>query len=145
MLAHDDAWAPGGGDAWWDGSQRMGVPSHIHARSPERAGEVPKDGIATVEDGFLLDIQMNAHEGGHWVLSREPAISLEFERGVRLSPWGLPTATPEVLLFFKAQDLRRRDKADFAALLPLLSGEQREWLRDAVSVLGHPWVKELAG
>jgi hypothetical protein len=144
MLAHDDGWAPGGGDAWWDGSQRLGVPSHIHARAPERAGEVPRDGIATVEDGFLLDIQMNAQAGDAWVLSREPAIALEFGRAIRVSPWGLPTASPEVLLFFKAQDLRRRDKTDFAALLPLLSAEQRTWLREAIVALGHPWVRELS-
>ncbi|MGH6692011.1 MAG: nucleotidyltransferase domain-containing protein [Gammaproteobacteria bacterium] len=144
LLAHDAAWEPGRGDQWWDGTRRLGCPSHIHARPPERAGEMPKDGIATLEDGFLLDIQINDLEGDAWLLSRLPAITLGFERAVQQSPWGMPTASPEVVLFFKARDLRRRDKVDFAALLPLLSAEQRAWLKEAVVALGHPWVRELS-
>jgi hypothetical protein len=49
-----------------------------------------------------------------------------------------------VLLFFKARDLRRRDKLDLAALLPHLTQEQREWLRSAITLLGHPWQRELS-
>ena len=144
LLAHDAAWEPGGGDQWWDGTRHLGFPSHIHARAPERAGAMPKDGIATAEDGFFLDIQVDDRAGDAWIVNPDPEVSILFERGVLMSPWGLPTASPEVLLFFKARELRRRDKADFAALLPLLSGEQRGWLRDAILALGHPWVRELS-
>lgn len=144
LLAHDAAWEPGGGDEWWTGSPHLGFPSHIHARTPERAGDVPKNGIATLEDGFLLDIQIDDRAGDAWLLSREPEVSIPFERGVRVTDWSVPAASPEVLLFFKARDLRRRDKTDFAALLPLLSAEQRAWLRDAIVAIGHPWVKELS-
>ena len=144
LLAHDAAWAPGPNDQWWTGTPRLGFPSHIHARAPERAGEVPKNGIAMPADGFLLDIQIDDRDGDAWVLHRDPEISIPFERGVRATAWGLPTASPEVLLFFKARDLRRRDRTDFAALLPLLSVEQRAWLRDAIDAIGHPWTKELS-
>jgi hypothetical protein len=144
LLAHDAAWEPGGSDQWWDGTRHLSFPSHIHARAPERAGDVPKDGIATVEDGFLLDIQIDAQLDEAWVVSLEPEIQVPFERAIRRTPWVLPAASPEVLLFFKARELRRRDKADFEALLPLLTTEQREWLREAILAMGHPWVKELS-
>lgn len=147
MLGHDEAWEAVGGvgadNSWWDGERHLCVPSHIHARPPERAGEVPKNGIATLEDGFLLDIQMNDRRAETWHLHSEPEITLPLDRAIRTSRWGIPTASPEVLLFFKSQDLRRRDKTDFAALLPLLSAEQRAWLRDAIATVGHPWSKEL--
>ena len=71
-------------------------------------------------------------------------MSVPLTHAVRTSPWGVPTVAPEVLLFFKSRDLRRRDKLDFAALLPQLTAEERAWLHDAVSRLGHPWVSELA-
>ena len=144
LLAHDEAWEPGGGDLWWDGRRLLSSPAHIHGRPPESAGEIPADGIALAEDGFVLDIQIDAGVDGEWVLLQRPLIGLSLERAVRISPWGIPTASPEVLLFFKARDLRVLDQEDFAALLPRLDSEQRNWLHDAVSVLGHPWQKVLA-
>jgi hypothetical protein len=69
---------------------------------------------------------------------------------IQTSPWGVPTVVPEVLLFYKGcpQDdlgfLRRRDKLDFLALLPHLTREQREWLREAISLVGHPWLAQLS-
>ena len=76
LLAHDAAWEPGGGDEWWDGTRHLGFPSHIHARPPERAGAMPKDGIATDEDGFFLDIQIDARAGDEWVVLHDPRISI---------------------------------------------------------------------
>ena len=57
---------------------------------------------------------------------------------------GLPTVVPEVLLFFKSRELRRRDKLDFLALLPHLGEEQRGWLAGAISLAGHPWLPQLS-
>ncbi len=57
---------------------------------------------------------------------------------------GLPTVVPDVLLFFKALELRRRDRVDFSALLPLLSEGQRDWLREALARVGRPWLPQLA-
>lgn len=144
MLAHDPTWKPAEGDAWWDGRPILGHPSHIHARPPERSGAVPADGIATTEDGFWLDIQLNERAGAEWLISREPPISVPLADAVAMSPWGLPTATPEVLLAFKARDLRRRDRLDFEALLPRLDERERDWLRQAISLMGHPWMTALS-
>jgi hypothetical protein len=128
----------------WDG-RRLPVPSHLHARSPADAGPLPEDGICNPEQGWWLDIQIDAREGDDWMLSRDPIISMPMRDAIKPSPWGLPMVVPEVLLFFKARDMRRRDKLDFVACLPKLSPEQREWLRDAIARMRHPWIAQLHG
>ncbi|MGH2610300.1 MAG: nucleotidyltransferase domain-containing protein, partial [Tepidiformaceae bacterium] len=139
LLAHDATWTPKENDEWWDGRALLNQPSHIHGRPPDRSGPVPADGIATIEDGFWLDIQIADRSRNDWLISRDPLISMPLREAVATSPWGLPTVVPEVLLAFKARDLRRRDRLDFEALLPRLDQQQRDWLRDAISLMGHPW------
>ena len=126
----------------WDG-RRLDLPNHIMGRID--TGEVLPEGVdTTAEQGFILDIQLSDLSGEEWVLSDEPRVSLALSNAVRQSPWGIPAVVPEVLLFFKALELRRRDKWDFRALLPSLTRAQREWLREAIAAVGHPWVAELA-
>jgi hypothetical protein len=50
-----------------------------------------------------------------------------------------------VLLFFKAQQPRRRDWRDFVAFMPQLSANQNTWLRDAIARVDaqHPWIAAL--
>jgi hypothetical protein len=143
LLAHDPAWAPGGNDRWWEPARTLGPRTHIHARPPHRSGAMPADGIATDEDGFSQEFYLEDRDGTDWILHRTPRLAMPVTAAVRPSPWGVPAVVPEVLLFFKAQDLRRRDHADFHELLPQLSAEQRAWLRDAVALLRHPWSERL--
>ncbi len=140
LVAHD-LHVDGGTAERWEG-RRLDLPGHIHGRLD--AGEALPDGELKPEQGFTLDIQLGDRSDGDWVLSRQPRISLPLERGVRQSPWDLPTVVPEALLFFKALELRRRDKLDFLALLPHLTQEQSGWLRSAISLVGHPWLPQLA-
>jgi hypothetical protein len=59
---------------------------------------------------------------------------------------------PEILLLYKAGAtpasgldwLRRRDKLDLLTLLPNLSAQQRDWLRDGIALVGHPWLALLS-
>ena len=125
----------------WDG-RSLDFPGHIHGRLD--ASEAVPDGVLKPEQGFTLDIQLGDRSGDDWILSRQPRISLPLGDGVQQSPWGLPTVVPEVLLFFKARELRQRDKLDFLALLPQLTREQRDWVRGAISLAGHPWLPQLA-
>ena len=99
---------------------------------------------AASQQGFSLDIQLNERSRDDWILSRQPHISLPPANALQQSSWGMPTVVPEVLLFFKALDLRRRDKLDFVTLLPNLTREQRDWLRGAISLVGHPWLSQLS-
>ncbi len=140
LIAHD-ANVDGGTSELWDG-RRLDLPAHIHGRlSDER---LPDRVDAATEQGFGLDIQLSERSGADWVFSREPRVTMPLRRAVVQSAWGLPTLAPEALLFYKAGDLRRRDKLDFLALLPHLTAEQRGWLRDAVSLVGHPWLAQLS-
>jgi len=134
----------------WNG-RRLDLPVHIHGRLD--AGEALPDGDLTPQQGFSLDIQFGDRSGDEWILSLQARISLPLRNGVQQSPWGLPTVVPEVLLFFKATAyagtpnyMRPRDRQDFLALKPRLSKEQRNWLREAISVVDaeHPWLAELS-
>lgn len=159
LLAHDpvfDPSAPGKNGEWWDGRRRLSHPSHIHARPPELSGPIPKGGLAWAKDGFTLEFQLDDRSDDEWVLSHDPHISLPLRSCVQQSPWGLPTAVPEVLLFFKATAYfgieeqmtggRYQDEPDFLALLPHLTEKQRRWLREAISLVRpeHPWLSRLA-
>ena len=144
LIAHDSSFSDGSTGVW-DG-RRLPVPSHIHARAPEDAGELPEDGVCQPEKGWWLDIQIDGRGDHEWVLRHEPRVALPIASAVRLSPWGVPTAAPEALLFFKAMMPRRRDWRDFVALLPHLHAGQCDWLRQAIARLDpeHPWIAALA-
>ena len=140
LIAHDTN-VDGGTSELWDG-RRLDLPGHIHGRlSDER---LPDRVDAATEQGFGLDIQLSERSDADWVFSREPRVTMPLHRAIVQSAWGLPTLAPEALLFYKGGDLRRRDKLDFLALLPHLTAEQRGWLREAISLVGHPWLAQLS-
>ena len=141
LVAHDADVDDGTAEPWH--GRPLNVPGHLHGRL--NAGEGLPDRVdAASQQGFSLDILLNDRSGDDWILSHQPRISRPLRNGVQQSPWGLPTVIPEVLLFFKASELRRRDKLDFLALLPHLTPEQRDWLRSAISLVGHPWLSQLS-
>lgn len=143
LLAHDPLTPEHHGE-WWHGQRVLSHGSHIHSRPPERSGPLPKGGIATKADGFDMEFYVNEHDGAGWVFSRTPRIALPLEHCIAQSPWGVPAAAPEVVLFFKSREPRQRDRRDFDATLPRLREEQRGWLRDALVRASHPWLSELA-
>ncbi len=144
LIAHNSA-VDGGSTGLWDG-RRLPVPSHIHARSPADAGPLPDDGICQPAMGWWLDIQIDDGDGDDCVLKREPRVALAMRDAIRISPWRVPTASPEVLLFFKAALPRRRDWRDFVAMLPRLDAQQIAWLRNAIALAypEHPWIDALS-
>ncbi len=142
LVAHD-AQVPGDTSEPWNG-RPLHLPAHIHGRLRDPSSPAPDRLDAPVQQGFSLDIQLNERSGDDWIMRREPRISLPLEDSIRQSSWGVPTLVPEVLLFYKAGELRRRDKLDFLALLPQLAQEQRDWLRSAISLVGHPWLSQLS-
>jgi hypothetical protein len=134
------------------------TPAHIHARP---AGEANLAALTAwtnppyskATDDFNLEVMINERAGSDWLVNPEPRIARPIELCVRESPAGLPTAVPEVLMFFKATAYwgggkypRAADEADFLALLPHLAEEGRQWLRNAISRLvpEHPWLPQLS-
>jgi hypothetical protein len=55
---------------------------------------------------------------------------------------GVTYLAPEIQLFYKAKGLRPKDEQDFEKTLPILTGPQRTWLRDAIVLThgDHPWL-----
>jgi hypothetical protein len=141
LVAHHPK-VPGDASELWDGRQ-VELPAHIHGRR-DRGEALPDSVNMAAEQGFRLDVQLNERSGDDWVLIREPSVAVSLAGAILESPWGVPAVAPEVLLFYKSLDLRRRDKLDFAALRPQLTAEQRGWLREAIAALGHPWLAELS-
>ena len=150
MVPHD-AVTPDSREPW-DGRPLV-LPAHIHARPP---GEVNRALLmrwvtpphSQAMDGLDFDLVFNAREGDSWLLCSEPRVPVPL---ACISGEGLtvPVVVPEVLLFYKATAYwslpgypREHDAADFNALLPVLSLDGREWLREAVSAVqpDHPWL-----
>jgi hypothetical protein len=157
LIGHEESKENEGADLW-DG-RPLFPPAHLHGRPPDLSGPLPErfddSGMRVVfpEDGFWLDIQLCEREDQDWILYRDPRLALPLTECIQQSAWSLPTVTPQVILFFKAtlyvgtkNHLRPTDHLDFAALLPLLTGEQRAWLQDAIArvyVGEHPWVNQM--
>ena len=137
----------------WDG-RHLDLPNHIQAHLDVEelvAGRV--DGAP--EEGLILDIQLDERQDADWILRREPRISLPLVDCRRQSSWGAPTVVPEALLFYKAtayfgveefKGRRAQDEPDFVALLARLTKRQRDWLREAISLVhpGHPWLAHVS-
>ena len=140
QLAHHQN-LPDDGNELWQG-QRIHPPNHLHGRLA-RGEAIPEKDALWATEGWHLDVQFNQRRGDEWVLSSEPLVTLPVDQCTRASALQAPTVVPQILLFYKALDLRRRDKLDFAALLPHLTPEQREWLRSAIALVGHPWLAQL--
>lgn len=140
QLAHHHK-LPDDGNEIWQG-QRLYMPNHIHGRV-ECGEPLPEEGALWQEQGWCLDVMFNERAGNEWVMMREPLVSLAVDRCFRATALA-PTVTPEVLLFFKALDMRSHDRADFERLSPLLDTEGRDWLRDALTRVGHPWLPRLS-
>jgi len=153
LIAHDPN-VPGATTEPWNG-RHVDLPAHIHCRPKAGDREELDRWIRKLEqprDDWNLEVMINERAGREWVVNDEPHISLPIERCWQVSPWGFPTALPELLMFYKATAYigmegmkpRKRDQADVRALLPTLNSKQRKWLSEAVSLLPrHDWVAEL--
>lgn len=138
----------------WNG-RHLDPPAHVHV--PTIGSSLSTSTTAahtTFEFEFLL-VEISDHAV---ILNQELRLTIPLERVVRESSWGLPTAAPEIVLFFKAGgDLtggeargrppttRPRDDQDFFEVLPTLGRVQRSWLRDSLGAArpAHPWLARL--
>lgn len=82
---------------------------------------------------------------GIWVYQHGPRIFTRPLADVTRYRQGIPFLAPEVVLLIKARpgtDKPRtgNDQSDFEAALPMLSAEQRSWLKDAIE--RPSWLRE---
>lgn len=151
LVAHDPN-VPDDTAEPWNG-RHLDLPAHIHVptRGSDLAGSTT--GASAV---FGFEFLLNERTGNEWVLNDQRRIAVGPNRRTRNPAWGLPTAPPEVVLFYKAGahltgaepdgGPRPRDEHDLFALLPILTEAERSWLRASIAEVRpeHPWLAHLA-
>lgn len=88
---------------------------------------------------------LDESDGSDWVSRRDRRIRRPVDTLGFHTPDGIPYLAPEVQLFYKATNPCPKDEADFAAMLPLLTADQRQWLHGSLLLTcgPHPWQSRL--
>jgi len=99
----------------------------------------------------FIEVGFDNKEGDVYVLMDSPKITLPMERAI-LYRDGVPYLAPEIILFFKTDEwsatnsyLGPKMVKDFRAVMPLMSGEQKDWLLAAIKTAHGehtPWLDE---
>lgn len=94
---------------------------------------------------YRLDIFREPNDGNTWICRRDVTIRLPYSSIIERSGVGVPYLVPEIVLLFKAEGNRAKDRADFDACVPLLGTSRRTWLREVLLRLhpDHPWLEQL--
>jgi Aminoglycoside-2''-adenylyltransferase len=95
---------------------------------------------------YRLDVFREPHDGDTWICRRDETIRLPYARVVRRTAAGIPFLAPEIVLLFKAKHAgQAKNETDFAGAVPLLTADERAWLRDALGRVhpGHNWLERL--
>jgi len=94
---------------------------------------------------YRLDVFREPHDGDRWICRRDETIRLPYTGIIQRTPDGIPYLAPELVLLFKAKQVRRKDQADFDGVLPLLSAAQRAALAGLLTKVhpGHAWLDAL--
>jgi hypothetical protein len=110
------------------------LPVHVHDIWCRREPTAP----------WCLQLMVADQDGDCWLYRRDRRVSTPLSRVGRRTADGIPYLAPEIQLLFKAKGRRPKDEQDFAIALPLLDGESRKWLKDALELTtpGHPWIAQ---
>ncbi|MEV0391842.1 nucleotidyltransferase domain-containing protein [Polymorphospora rubra] len=94
---------------------------------------------------WRFDVFREPYDGATWICRRNRQIRRPYAEIIRYSADGIPYLCPEVVLLFKAKSDRDKDRIDFEGTVPLLSSDERRWLKDALDVVHpqHPWLARL--
>jgi len=90
------------------------------------------------EGAWELEFLLAETEGDTWVSRHDDSIRLPLGDVVLRNVEGIPYLRPELVLLHKSRNPRERDEWDLEAVLPLLSGDARAWLRDRLP-REHAW------
>lgn len=90
----------------------------------------------TLEEAYVLDVNVEDGTEEDWVYRRDPSVRLPWDAAV-LDVRSVPTAAPAIALLWKAVSPDDGDDEDRVAILPALSDEDRDWFVRAVSRV-HP-------
>jgi hypothetical protein len=142
----------------WNGRQ-LDLPAHVHVpRLTSPLATSSSTSSSATHTAFEFEFLLVERSGHDWILNRDPYITVPLQSCTRQSSWQLPAETAEVVLFYKAggdltraevaardEVVRPQDEQDFDALLPILTGAQRSWLRESLGRVRphHPWLTHL--
>jgi hypothetical protein len=94
---------------------------------------------------YLLDVFREPHDGDTWICRRDEKIRLSYREIIRRTADGIPYLSPELVLLFKAKNVRPKDQLDFDGTLPHMTPGQRETLAKLLGHVhpGHQWLAAL--
>ncbi len=99
------------------------------------------------QEPFVFELLLNKIQGDNWYFKRDMAITLPVDRYGLVTEDGIPYLAPEVVLLHKATSTNfdEQDTQDFEISLPLMTTEQKAWLRESLAGFGtqHPWLMRL--
>ncbi|WP_405607205.1 amino acid transporter [Streptomyces sp. NBC_01511] len=118
---------------------------------PWAAGEILPPGVHDIwcrpgpGTPWRIQVMLDESHGRQWTSRRDPRVRRPVGGLGATSAEGAPYLAPEVQLFYKAKEPRPQDEEDFAAVLPLLTDDRRQWLADAISLAygTRPWLARL--
>jgi hypothetical protein len=93
---------------------------------------------------WRVDVLVNPDDDGRWVNRRWAEHVAPLEEITWVGNDGVTYLNPEIALLFKAKLQRPKDDRDLDVAWPLLTPDQRAWLRDAVRATegeDHPWLR----
>jgi hypothetical protein len=98
----------------------------------------------TPESDWAFEILLNDSKGDDWLFRRDHGVRMPLTQLGGQND-GLPYLKPEVVLLYKAKNLRAIDHADFEQARPRLNASARRWLRNALQRVhpGHEWLAAL--
>ncbi|MEV7901916.1 nucleotidyltransferase domain-containing protein [Streptomyces anulatus] len=114
--------------------------------SPEELAAVHQTWLRDPATGnYVLDVFREPHDGDTWICRRDETIRLPYREIVHHTRDGIPYLAPELVLLFKAKHTRPKDRRDFDATVPHLTGAQRATWAELLARVhpGHVWLTDL--
>ena len=115
------------------------------------AGETPVGHQCWVLDRsakkWRMDVLLEPGDMELWLYRRDVRVSGPRADIVGRTALGIPFLRPQVVLLFKAKEMRAKDESDFDEAAPCLDEVERSWLRRALEIAhpGHPWIERIDG
>ena len=94
---------------------------------------------------WLCDVFREPHDGDTWICRRDEGIRLPYDVVIERTADRIPFLAPELVLLFKAKEVRPKDQQDFDGVLPMLGPQRRRSLREWLAQVhpGHSWLSAL--
>lgn len=98
------------------------------------------------DDRWRFQLMLDDADGLEWKSRRANSVSMSIDALGYRNQDGVPFLKPEVQLFYKAKSPRPKDTQDFEHCLPLMTKDQKEWLRSSIrAAYGDeaPWLAQI--